>query len=67
VDLIGKRLGQCQMMDLLGQGGMAPVFNAYQSTLESLVAVKVLPAQHTLIPGFSESVCRWSSRTTRTV
>jgi len=54
MDLIGKTLGQYKIVESLGQGGMAAVFKAYQSALDRYVAIKVLPAQHALTPGFSD-------------
>ncbi len=42
-DLVGKTLGGCQIMELLGEGGMARVYRAHQANLDRDVAVKVLP------------------------
>ena len=42
-DLIGKTLGQYQIVELAGQGGMATVYKAYQPSLNRYVALKVLP------------------------
>ena len=58
MDLIGKTLGQYEIVEPIGHGGMAAVFKAYQPSLERYVAVKVLPAQHALTPGFSERFLR---------
>jgi len=44
-DLVGKTLGQYQIIEQLGQGGMATVYKAYQPSLDRHVAVKILPAQ----------------------
>ena len=41
--LIGKTLGQYQILELAGQGGMAKVYKAYQPSLNRYVALKVLP------------------------
>jgi len=41
--LIGKTLGQYQIVELAGQGGMARVYKAYQPSLNRYVALKVLP------------------------
>ena len=41
-DLIGRNLGRYHIVDSLGQGGMATVFKAYDTTLERYVAVKVI-------------------------
>ncbi len=54
MDLSGKRIGQYQITEPIGQGGMASVFKAYQPNLDRYVAIKVLPAQHALTPGFAE-------------
>ena len=42
--LIGTTLGQYEIKSLIGRGGMAYVFKAYQTTLDRDVALKVLPA-----------------------
>jgi serine/threonine protein kinase/Tol biopolymer transport system component len=54
VNLIGKTLGQYQIVELIGTGGMASVYRAYQSSLDRSVAIKVLPAQHALTPGYKD-------------
>ena len=41
-ELIGTALGLYQIKAKIGQGGMAPVFKAYQPSLDRFVAVKVL-------------------------
>lgn len=56
--LIGTSLGQYRIIEQIGVGGMATVFKAYQAALDRYVAVKVLPAQHALTPGFSERFTR---------
>ncbi|HKD77501.1 MAG TPA: serine/threonine-protein kinase [Ktedonobacterales bacterium] len=53
-DLIGKDLGGCRIVQLLGQGGMAKVYFAQQIELHRHVAVKVLPSYNMQIPGFTE-------------
>lgn len=44
---IGKTLGQYQLVEQIGQGGMATVFKAYQASMDRYVAVKTLPSQFT--------------------
>ena len=40
--LIGKQLGDYQIRDLLGRGGMARVYTGYDARLDRLAAVKVI-------------------------
>jgi serine/threonine protein kinase len=44
-DLIGRSLGQYQILELIGRGGMATVYKAYQPTLDRYVALKALPTR----------------------
>lgn len=44
-DLIGQRLGQYEIIDEIGMGGMATVYRAFQSSINRNVAIKVLPTQ----------------------
>jgi len=41
--LIGRKLGNYQITELLGQGGMATVYKGYREDIDRYVAVKVLP------------------------
>ena len=43
-DLANTYLGQYQLIEAIGQGGMATVYKAYQASLDRFVAVKVLHA-----------------------
>lgn len=42
MNLVGKTLGQYKLDQLIGEGGMATVYKAYQTSLNRPVAVKVL-------------------------
>ena len=41
--LIGQSLGEFEIVQLLGRGGMGAVYKARQASLDRFVAVKVLP------------------------
>lgn len=58
MSLIGQMLGQYEIVAEIGSGGMATVYKAYQPGLDRYVAIKVLPAQHALTPGFKERFIR---------
>jgi serine/threonine protein kinase len=51
-DLIGRTLGQYQIVEQIGQGGMAAVYKAFQPGLERYVALKVLSPIYAEQPGF---------------
>ena len=48
--LCGKALGEYQLIDELGQGGMGTVYKALHTKLDRVVAVKVLPRAAWRIP-----------------
>ncbi len=56
--MIGKSLGQYQLVDQIGKGGMATVYKAYQPSLNRYVAIKVLPPYYLHEPGFVERFTR---------
>ncbi len=56
--LVGKTLGQYQIIQELGRGGMAVVYKAYQPSLTRYVAVKVLPPQLSFDEDFVERFVR---------
>ena len=45
MDLTGHTFGQYKIMRLIGQGGMARVYQGFQANLDRDVAVKVIPAR----------------------
>jgi tRNA A-37 threonylcarbamoyl transferase component Bud32 len=52
--LIGRQLGNYQIVELLGQGGMATVYIGYQEAVDRKVAIKVLPPHPGLDDQFIE-------------
>jgi serine/threonine-protein kinase len=53
-NLAGKRLGQYEVRQILGMGGMGAVYRAYQPSLNRDVALKVLPPAMAQQREFSE-------------
>jgi len=52
--LIGRQFGKYKILELLGKGGMATVYKAFQEDINRYVAVKVLPPQPDRDPQFIE-------------
>jgi maltose-binding protein MalE len=51
-NLSGRSFGAYEILEPLGEGGMAAVYRAYQPSVERYVAVKVLPRQFAADPMF---------------
>lgn len=51
-ELIGRTLGQYQIVEQIGIGGMATVYKAHQPNMDRFVAIKVLPRQLAEDPAF---------------
>lgn len=45
-DIFGKTLGRYILLELLGEGGMAKVYNAFDPRLEKNVAIKIILPSH---------------------
>ena len=58
MDLIGQTLGQYQIVEAIGRGGMASVYKGYQPALERFVAIKILAPQHAQSSEFTERFVR---------
>lgn len=46
-EYIGKHIGVYQILEQIGQGGMATIFKAYQPSMDRYVALKILPTHFT--------------------
>ena len=57
-DLIGKSLGQFEIIEEIGRGGMASVYRARQTNINRTVAIKVLPRTLLHDPSFYERFIR---------
>ncbi len=64
-DLTGKALQKYQIEELIGRGGMAEVYRAYQTNLQRYVAIKVLHPHLTQNPNFIESFEREATAVAR--
>lgn len=42
--MIGRNLGKYQIVEPLGEGGMATVYKAFDASLERYVAIKIIRA-----------------------
>lgn len=51
---IGKTIGKYEVVDLIGQGGMATVYLGYQRDIDRQVAIKILPPHPGMNAGFVE-------------
>src|SRR5258708_15382534 len=53
-DFVGRTLGPYKLEVLLGRGGMASVYRAYQSSVKRYVAIKGMSPEIASEPGFVE-------------
>ena len=57
-DLVGQRLGEFEIVDVVGAGGMGAVYKAYQPSLDRTVALKILPQSISASPNSLERFTR---------
>ena len=50
--LVGQKVGSCEVLQLLGRGGIGDVYAGIDRTLERRVAIKVLRPEFGQEPGF---------------
>ena len=55
---VRRRFPQLEIIAQIGRGGMGIVFKALQPQLDRFVALKILPAELALMPGFAERFTR---------
>src|SRR5258708_9083106 len=53
-DFVGRTLGLYKLETLLGKGGMATVYRAFQTSVKRYVAIKVMSPEIASEPGFVE-------------
>ncbi|MEM7128097.1 MAG: protein kinase [Chloroflexota bacterium] len=58
MDLVGKKLGKYDVIEFIGQGGMASVYKAYQPGVERNVAIKVMHQHLATSPDFVQRFLR---------
>src|SRR5580658_454232 len=54
VEEVARLFPQLEILSFIGKGGMGAVYQARQRSLDRLVALKILPAQAAVGPGFGE-------------
>jgi branched-chain amino acid transport system substrate-binding protein len=52
--MIGQTIGGYQILEQIGQGGMATIYKAYQPSLDRYVALKILPRHMAQEAGFEQ-------------
>jgi serine/threonine protein kinase len=57
-DFVGRTLGGYKLEAMLGKGGMATVYRAYQTSVKRYVAIKVMSPEIADQPGFVERFSR---------
>jgi serine/threonine protein kinase len=57
-NLVGQKLGEYELKELIGRGGMAEVYLGYQASLRRNVAVKVLATHYNMEEGFIDRFMR---------